>query len=375
MRTIRKLAILEKRLFRKKVFIAALVLLPLMIAALRITAGSGNGVCHIVYFTPDRNDAYVKQIVKKFTGYSDIIDFRNVDSAELAKQMVMDKEADAAWIFYRNPKKIIEQAARNGRVSPVVGIYERKSNVMLKTAREVVCDSFFPEEAYYSYTGYIRNELGITRQLIPDSELDRIFQEYRYDGSMFEMYFPDGTSGEDYSYLMAPVRGIMAVWLMACAFIAVLYSASDEKNGVCSRIPVSYRHRERLRSEIVLMVTAMAVFVIALCCAGVFTNVGTEVLCLLFYAVSVLASAELVSVLCNDHMLIISVVMITAILISAVLAPVFVSVDLPVITKLIPANDYLRAIHSTVYIYRLAGYDAVVILCLLCAEKVKILLK
>lgn len=374
MRTIRKLFILEKRLFRRKIFIIAMALLPLMIIALRTTAGDGTGVCHIVYYMPDESDSYLQSVEKKFSGYADIIDYRKVSSEETARQMVTDKKADAAWIFAKNPEDIIRRAAMKGRVRPVVRIYQRRSNVMLMLAREILDDSFFPEEAYHAYTGFIRNDLGITRDMVPDKELESVFNGHVMSGSMFEMYFPDGSVDENYSYLMAPVRGIMAVWLLACAFIAVMLAAVDEKNGVYSRIPLTRRPLERLLSETVLMVTAMVVFVIALCAAGVFTRVETEIPCLILYAVSVLGFADLIGQMSCDNTVIMCTVMVMSLLCAVVLSPVFVSVGIPGISRFVSADSYLRGIHSPMYIARLAIYDAVVILCTFCVRTVKKLL-
>lgn len=369
MRMIRKAGLLEKRLFRRKIFILVLILLPVMVISLRITAGSGNGVCHIVYFAQDQNNAYVKSIEKKFTGYSDIIDFTRVDSESEARDAVVNKKADAAWIFDKAPEKIIRKAAENGRVQDVVKIYQRTDDVTLKIAREILNDSFFPGEAYYSYIGYVRKEIGITEAQVSDRELSQTFEKHRYDGSLFTMYFPDGSTDEDYSYLMAPVRGMMAVWLLACAFIAVMFAVSDEKNGIYSRVPVSELWHEKLLSEIVLMVNAVVIFFAALVCAGVFTGISVEIISLILYAISALAFAGIVSRLCNGNMVIMCTVMVMVLLCTVVLSPVFVSVDFPQVTWLISANDYLRSIHSPSYLVRLVVYDVVIVACDICVAK------
>ena len=63
-----------------------------------------------------------------------------------------------------------------------------------------------------------------------EEELRQAYERMLVEDSLFEMAYLDGGQDmeEDYHYLQAPVRGILATWLVICGLAACLYYMQDE---------------------------------------------------------------------------------------------------------------------------------------------------
>ncbi|HAN50480.1 MAG TPA: hypothetical protein DCP96_02120 [Lachnospiraceae bacterium] len=353
----------NKRLFHKWTFLVVLLILPLFIWMIRGLSKDSASVFRVDYYS-SQDIALVKSIVKGFDEYKDIIVFRRADSQEQAKLDVESGRCDAAWIFADDIEDKVKAMVEDRQLDSVVEIYQREDGLLLRLTREFLNDSIFPRVAYESYVDFVRHDLKISEKKISDQELSNLFDEYHFDDKMFEMGYVDGGKGEDSNYLLAPIRGIMAVWLTICSFLAQIYYMQDEKKGLYNLIPLRQRPAWAAALQSVLMVDCSIAFLVAIGIAGVFTNWRTELICLILYAIASLILANVVRILCGSHVDVLCASMAMIVIIMLVLSPVFISINAGVVNRLLPSNLYLRGIHSPLYRWNLLQYCGVMLLVL-----------
>ncbi len=250
--------------------------------------------------------------------------------------------ADAAWIFSEDQSEQITALAQKRRVRPVVTVVERRDSVALTLGREILSSAIYPSFSYAVYAGYVREELGFEE--MTDEELRRIYDRMAVEGSLFQMVYPDETSGEaeDFTYVQAPLRGILALWFTFVGLAASLCFMQDEERGVYGRIPVTRRLSASYIAGAVFLLDAALVLLLSCKLAGVFTDWKREVVSCAVFAVCVLAFANLLRMLCRTPFLNLQ--------------------HFRAGKLLLPPWYYLQSIHNTRYLYGMAVYTVILIL-------------
>jgi hypothetical protein len=271
-------------------------------------------------------------------------------------------KADAAWIFSEDLSEQITALAQKRRVRPVVTVVERRDSVALTLGREILSSAIYPSFSYAVYAGYVREELGFEE--MTDEELRRIYDRMAVEGSLFQMVYPDETSGEaeDFTYVQAPLRGILALWFTFVGLAASLCFMQDEERGVYGRIPVTRRLSASYIAGAVFLLDAALVLLLSCKLVGVFTDWKREVVSCAVFAVCVLAFANLLRMLCRTPR---RSGMFFLPLLAAMLAlcPIFLNLQHFRAGKLLlPPWYYLQSIHNTRYLYGMAVYTVILIL-------------
>lgn len=271
-------------------------------------------------------------------------------------------KADAAWIFSEDLSEQITALAQKRRVRPVVTVVERRDSVALTLGREILSSAIYPSFSYAVYAGYVREELGFEE--MTDEELRRIYDRMAVEGSLFQMVYPDETSGEaeDFTYVQAPLRGILALWFTFVGLAASLCFMQDEERGVYGRIPVTRRLSASYIAGAVFLLDAALVLLLSCKLAGVFTDWKREVVSCAVFAVCVLTFANLLRMLCRTPR---RSGMFFLPLLAAMLAlcPIFLNLQHFRAGKLLlPPWYYLQSIHNTRYLYGMAVYTVILIL-------------
>ncbi|MDE6320034.1 MAG: hypothetical protein K2M22_10115, partial [Lachnospiraceae bacterium] len=259
-------------------------------------------------------------------------------------------------------EEALRELARKRRVRPLVKVVERRDSVPLILAREVLSAAVYPAFSYAVYESYVVEELGFAE--LDKETIHRTYESAAVSGSLFQMVYPDGSTGEteDFHYLQAPLRGILAIWLTFLGIVAALFFMQDEERGVYGRL--SGIRRFFAFYGVGTMFLLDGTVILLLCCrlGGVFTNFWREVVCAAVFACCVLAFSNLLRLLSRKPKWLGTLLLPLGAAMLA-LCPVFFELQYFRAGKLLlPPWYYLYAVHDDFYLYGMAVYAAALIL-------------
>lgn len=353
--------LIQKRLIVKYSFLLLLVLPLLFAAGLGRLAREESGIASIALYLP-KNDPAAEQVGEKLLGRESVFRFLSCASKEAAVELVETGEADAAWLFSDEMEETLGELARKRRVRPLVKVMERRDSVPLILAREVLSAAVYPAFSYAVYENYVVEDLGYTG--LDKETIQRTYESVAVSGSLFQMVYPDGSTGEteNFSYVQAPLRGILAIWLTFLGLAAALFFMQDEERGVYGRLSRTGHFFAFYGVGAVFLLDGTAILL--LCCklGGVFTELRREVVCAAAYACCVLAFSNLLRLLCRKPLWI-GVLFLPLGAAMLALCPVFFELQYFRAGKLLlPPRYYLYAVHNDRYLYGMAVYAVLLVL-------------
>lgn len=356
-----RIALLQKRLLKRYGFLFMLVLAPLLAAGVGRLSEEAAGIATVALYLPEGDEA-AEEIADRLLDGRGVLCYLPCGDGEEARLMVETGEADAAWIFAEDLSAQIETLAGKRRVRPVVTVVERQDSVPLTLGREILSAAIFPSFSYAVYENYVRDELGLDR--MTDEELRLVYDSVAVEGSLFQMVYPDETPGEaeDFTYVQAPLRGILAIWFTFVGLAAALYFMRDEERGVYGRIPLARRLAASYAASAAFLLDAGLVLLLSCKLAGVFTNWKREAASCAVFAICVLAFANLLRLLCRTPRRL-GMIFLPLLAMMLALCPVFLNLQYFRAGKLLlPPWYYLQSIHNTRYLYEMALYTVILIL-------------
>lgn len=360
-RIIVRIALLQKRLLKRYGFLFMLVLALLLAAGVGRLSQEAAGIATVALYLPEGDEA-AEEIADRLLDGRGVFRYLTCGGGEEARLMVETGEADAAWIFSEDLSAQIEALAEKRRVRPVVTVVERQDSVPLTLGREILSAAIYPSFSYAVYESYVRDELGLDR--MTDEELRLVYDSVAVEGSLFQMVYPDETPGEaeEFTYVQAPLRGILAIWFTFVGLAAALYFMRDEERGVYGRIPLARRLAASYAAGAAFLLDAGLVLLLSCKLAGVFTNWKREAASCAVFAVCVLAFANLLRLLCRTPRKL-GMVFLPLLAMMLALCPVFLNLQYFRAGKLLlPPWYYLQSIHNTRYLYEMALYTVILVL-------------
>lgn len=357
--------LINKRLFKTYSFLLLLCLVPLLVAGVRLGAGEDSGIARILLYLPDPEDELAVQIASGLVEHSNVLYYEICDSEEEGRKAVEGFRADALWIFPRNMREALAGAAVTGPgLGPgCVTVVQREDDVRMLFTRQILCAELYPAFSYEMYTDFVRRECGLAE--VTDEELLEAYNSTLVEGSLFRMVYLDGEEAEEGDYLLSPLRGLLALWLVLCGFAGSMYYIRDEQKGIFSRLPAGKRFLWALGVQGVLLGDGTVVMLAALKIGGVFTTWRREIPGGVLFACCVLAFCSLLRLICCRPEWLAGCIPLLLIGM-LILCPVFLDAPGPrVLQYLLPPYYYLKSVHSTFYLWGMGGYTLV--LALACA--------
>lgn len=352
--------LIQKRLLCKCGFLL-LLLLPLLFAAgLERWAKEEGGIATIALYLPGE-DAAAKRVEERLLGRESAFRYLSCATDEEAVALVETGEADAAWLFSDGMEETLRELAKKRRVRPLVRVVERKDSVPLILAREALSAAVYPAFSYAVYESYVTQDLGVAE--LTDETIRHTYESVAVTGSLFEPVYADGSSVEtaDLSYVRAPLRGILAIWLVFLGLAAVLLFMQDEERGVYGRLPGAGRFLAFYGVGGVFVLDGTVILL--LCCklGDVFTDLLREVVCAAVFASCALAFANLLRLLCRTPRWV-GVVLLPLGAVMFALCPIFLDLQyFRVGKRLLPPWYYLQSIHNMRYLYEMAVYTVILV--------------
>lgn len=337
----------NKRLLKRPGFIAIFLLVPFFVLFMTGVSKMDTDILKIAVFAGE--DKLAVEAVNQLESPESVIKFIMVDSEDEAISLVSNGKVNASWVFAEDYSSAINDCLRYGEARTLVTSYQPEDNPLLSIALFRLNVVMYPQYMYEAYKDYTK-DAPVSRNYT-DEEIEAFFENNKSDLSLFEMKYLDSNEkvDTDTGYLAAPLRGILALWLMLTAFAAVLYYIYDEKNGMFERTPLKYRPAVGAVYIGVPVFDAAFVMLITLVLTGNSVFILREVMNLLILCInSVLFAGILKRVLKTTEKIAVAIPVVM--LIMLVLCPVFITVkDMRFLQWLLPPFFYLNATHAMIY--------------------------
>ncbi len=304
-----------KRVGKHTLFLCLLLLFPIALFLLS-QAFSGEEDSRIpVGIYLDTGDTLARTLCEKLTASEDsLFSFSYTTSKEELLKAVQSNRFECGYLF---EKDLGTELDRN-RMKNLITVYTSENTTCTGVLNELVYANLF-EEYSLSLLQDTLHKAGhlpftadtVTDSLLPPVTKDTIEQRYRShltDGSTFriEVVNDSGADKTPTGTLAATrplLRGLTAVFLLLCGFIALLATVRDKTNGLYTRI---HGLRELLCTHLTLLAYLLPSGLVCLIALGVshsFSQFGTELFALFCYFVAMLLFYSVLGALLRNHTL------------------------------------------------------------------------
>lgn len=357
--------LLWKRLYKKATFLLLLLMIPLLVLGYGSVSKEESGVVTVALATEAETVDALTRMVWDDLEESNLIRYMECDSEEAARQMVADGEADTAWIFAENlEKRIYDFAAKRVSSRAFVTVVEPENRVLLKLLREVLSGTLFPYCSEKVYMDYIRENAPELDE-VSDEKLLQYYREAPMSDGLFTTTDIHGNAmepEETQNYLMAPVRGMLAVVTVLAGLATAMYYIKDEEHGTFSCMSQRRKPLVELGCQLISVVNVLTVVLISLAVTGQTVFWGREVLVFALYALCVSAFAMLVRRLTGGMR---GLGMVTPILVVVMLVVCPVFFDLGMLRQvqlLFPPTYFVTAAYNSSYLLYMLCYTLLALL-------------
>ncbi len=343
-RVIKWCLFLNKRLLKKPSFLLVLLMVPCLVAGMLLVSEEESSVLKVALYGEEQ-DANCKAIIDTLTSGESIIKYEKMESAEAARRAVLEGKADTAWIFAEELTQTMETAAKTGDLSDLVTMVQREDNMQLRLVKVKLYAAVYPEYLYVLFEDFMGNRLGAVE--LTQEELLHYFSSVNVNEELFQRSYMDREEKVlEANYLLAPLRGMLAVWLVLAVLAAVMYYMQDERAGLFDRIPGTRRMGIAIGYQCIVAIDGFLIVLCSLFFTGNFITFSRECFCLLLYGAGVIGFCNLIRVICKTMErtgAVIPIIMVALM----VFTPVFLDLkSLRPIQSLFPAYYYLKSIHS-----------------------------
>lgn len=335
-----------------------LLVVPLMVFMMKTMASSDAGLLTIGVHIPgtDESSELLKADLTENPGNLRFILYEDSDSA-IAD--VKSGKLTEAWLVPEDLDATISDMAAKNKTKNKIEILVREQGLTHMLGREVLCSRVYPLIARQMAADYISEN-------VPETDIAHIldtYDNYGIEGNLFEMGYLDGADIQsDTSYLMMPLRGILALWLMLLSIAASMYYIEDEKNGLFIWWKSWFPLVRDLLYYAVIMVIPTIMVLIGLRLGGVNTSMPREILSIIVYDFALICLAGVLREIIGS---IKGLGIITPILImaSALLSPVFIDFkEGRILQKTCLTFHYLYCIHDEYYVKSLMLFGIILLI-------------
>lgn len=345
--------LLTKRLFRRVSFWVLLLCVPLLAGALSVVAKQESSIVRAaVYVAPA--DGPARRSADRLLHADSLVRCTEYASEAEAIAAVRADKADAAWIFPETFDDELQRFVGRRGTKGAVRVVEREDNVFLRLAREQLAASIYPEASYTLFRSYLIERLGVEEDA-PGSLFEDYYSTAIEDAPIIVFSTLDGAEARQTSYLVAPVRGLLALLLVLTGLGSALAYTEDVRREVFLRLRALPRRLLPLLVHFTALVPMALAALLALRVSGLLGAWPREVGLMALYCAALAAGSELMRKLCRRAAVLGALTpVLTALLLA--LCPIFFDVRLlEPLRRLLPPYDYLNALRSAGYVWRLAA--------------------
>lgn len=353
---------INKRLLHKKIFVFLLCLIPVLVWGMSQLSEEDSGILTIALSVEDSQDKEAGKIVDKLMQEDTILQYELLDVQE-ARERVASGKVDCAWIFREDfNNKLISTFSQGEKVAPIY-VVAQEETVVLQLARTYLYGSVFPYLSELLCEYYMENEIDGVEDITPE-ELQYYYEKCAVDGSVIEIIYADKqdiATQQKQSYLMAPMKGILAVLLLVSGLVVTIYYMQDDERGMFAWIPM---HKRRGLLYCYLLGASIDVGVVVCISLLIMEKRMVslyEIGVLFLYLCMSAAFCEMVKILSRTKDLLIKWILFLT-LAMLIVCPIFIDLGSGFGAQyLFPPTYYLRALYHSELILVMVGYTLLVL--------------
>lgn len=351
--------LLQKRYLKKISFIIILCMVIPLVAFFRIGSNGKSGMLTLALSVSqgETSSQIIPRIITELEETVPAINFVECQSQEEAEKLLMNKKADAAWIFDSDFDERLKKSGVKGSVLPLVTSYQGEDTVFLAYVREILCSKIFPYFSCEVYKAYVLERMpGISYK-----ELKSQYSKYSNIPDLFR-HQTLGSQNVSQSYIMSPLRGMLALWLLMCAFAATLYFMQDMQRGTFVWFNDKTSLFFFLKICLIPLIDCALIMMLAILTGGIFISPFYEFSAIILLVISSLLFANIIRVITvKNHIFCAAIPVI--ILVTLVLCPIFLKVNsFRPVQFMLPIFYYLNSLYSLYYLGLFAAYTGVLLL-------------
>lgn len=356
--------LLNKRLYKKVTFLLILLLIPVLVMGYGSAAQEESGILTIA-LAQKGDDPMAMSVMQELKNGSNLLRFVLCNSPDAAKAMINDGKADAAWIFPEDMEEKVYRFVKDpSPENAFIRVVEQSDSIPLKLAREKLSGAVFRHCSKALYISYIRETFPELDNL-SDEALMAYYDNFGEDINLFEFSYLDSEGGAQDSqkanYLLAPVRGLLAVVITLGGLAAAMYYIHDDRSGTFSLVPQKSRAAVEFSCQMIAVLNIAFVVLIALILSGLAGHLGKELLILLLYAVCVSLFSMTVRRLCGK-LSAVGPVLPLLVVVMLVACPVFFDLgEFYHVQLWLPPTYYVNALYSDRYLVMMCLYSLVLL--------------
>lgn len=277
--------LLTKRLLKKAGFIIILISIPLLTALLSLNASDEGGLIRVAVTAESKSD-FTDAVITRLSENTKVLSVTECETEEEVIELVKSAKVDTAWVLKSNIEEELEKTAR-GKRAKLVTVYASEDDSFVRSSREKLFGSLFPEIAYSAYIQYINSNISAAND-IPEEELRSVFDTIISDDGIVNFTFLDSNSDslKSQSISLAPLRGILATIILFCSLAAAMYFISDEKRNVFSCLPPQKRIFVFFANNLAATFLSAVFVTAAIIISGVYKNFMAETIMMLSYVLA-----------------------------------------------------------------------------------------
>lgn len=282
-----------KRLFHKYSFILILLIIPVSVFALSTVSGQDAGVMKVALCCDGECDAVTNEIFSSLVSGDSIIKYKTYPSPEEALEAVKGQKADVAWIFEENFQEKLAKYASDEFSGKLVEVVATEDTIPVKLSNEALFASFFKYFSYEMYKDFVYSE--VVTENVSEDVIKEYYNKFITDESIVEVKkINSGDALPQANYIVAPVRGFLAVLIMLCGLAAALYFLSDMARGKYDWLPQTKRLLPAFASCFSAVLVASAVVFVTLLAAGMTGFILREIICIITFILAATAFCLLI---------------------------------------------------------------------------------
>lgn len=359
---------LSKRLYKKWMFVLIICLVPLSVAALKITSNQKSGFVQIaiVNLSGSQGD----KIIENLNDTGSIISYTYFTDTETAIDGLKADKFDSVWVL---PESIEERIAdfvkKPNENNYIVEVYKREESLKTRLALERLSGAIFPFTSRQFFLKSIREDKDLALSNLTDEQIYKYYDDYFNNGSLFKFAFPDDNTsvkqGEQ-NHITSPIRGLLSAVVLLAGLSGCMLYITDEKRGVFSFTKSSNRLLISFAFELTAIINVFAFVFISVYVLGVNTYLFREIAVSLIFVIN---TALFCTLICNliKNTNILAPVSILITVLDIFICPIFFDYWIQKKPQLLlPNTYYINSVHSNIYLKYSLIYTAVLTLILLC---------
>lgn len=351
----------SKRLYKKWMFILLICLVPLSVAALKISSNQKSGFVQIaiVNLSGDTGD----RIIDNLYEHNSIINYSLYDGTKEAISDLKANRLDAVWVLPENIEKRISAFVKNPENDNyIIEVIKKEDSLKARLAIEKLSGAIYPFTSREFFLKCIREDPDLELKNLTDNQIYEYYDSYFGNGELFKFAYPeDGIAAtkSEQNYLTSPIRGLLSAVVLLCGLAAAMLYVNDEKRGVFSFAKSSDRLLLSLSFELTAVINIFVFVFCSLFVLGVNTVFWRETLISLIFIINTVLFCGIICTVIKS----ITVLAPLSVLITVLdifICPIFF--DYYVQKKpqfLLPNAYYINSVHSNIYLKYSLIYTAV----------------